>query len=481
MGNWLYDALFGEPQQARDKRETVRAVIDRNFQRAGVSMDEAGRNSLAESMIAGNWDSPEAREFESLVLLGQPDNYGSLDDATDISIYGKSPKELQAAMFDGYKGRGWSKSDIEARPPDQPAWMKAAPEGFEGPKNYEPLPREMSEGSRQAYEWDSDRELLGELKRLQKDKSVFATQALGVDAAVDRWKSKQNQKFGTSGWAGAMENPEYAFGHLNNHFLSPTANGIMYQSRGEREPGDDRGVLSRLMDKWDNEAETYTQMTDVTNRVSPPLPGNPQTWQEKEVEFKKLKQAAEAARPMSYDDHHKRSGMVEVNGEKTGGQYPSYLGSGAREFAENSADISTALSLGATGVGSAMAKHTAKQAALAAGKAMTREIVREELPMYAGLNVGITSHMKSQANEQAGEGFEPFNQGPGLFQSFLPGDQNRPDTWIRDPETNQFRPETSKEFNSRYDRQVQERNQAFQNWPKVQSQLPKHPLSGLTK
>jgi hypothetical protein len=225
------------------------------------------------------------------------------------------------------------------------------------------------------------------------------------------------------------------------------------------------------MDKLNNEAEDHRDMKDLTNRVSPTLPGNPQTWQEKEQQFQGLKQMADNARPMSYDDHHRR----------TYGFFPSYYGSGAREMAENSFDISTVGTLGATGVASAATKQTATQAAKAAAGAIGRELLQEEIPMYASLNMAVGSAIKADANAQAGPGYEPYNHNPGGIQSFLPGDENRPDTWVRDPKDREFRPESSKEFNERYDQDVQDRKKAFEDWQSLKGEFGRKPglLGGL--
>jgi hypothetical protein len=458
MGNGQH-APRSEPETewTNDPVQAARQVVDRTMNRAGVDVSPEARAALAETLAKGGehlGTNPGVQQLEALMLLGDPAQEPG--DLAGIELFGRPAEEIRANMTQGYKGRGWNQAEIDAL-------------------GREPFPRELSEGSRQHYEWTSDKEFLDEMKKVREGFSLTLpwNQPPKPLGAASRWSAKQNQQYGTSGWAGAMENPEYGFGHLNNHYLSPTPNGLMYQSRGERESGDNRWVLQRLMDKWDNEAEQYTDMTDLTNRVSPPLPGNPQTWQEKEQQFQKLKSMAEAARPMSYDDHHRR----------TEGFYPSYFGSGAREMVENSADISTFASLGYSGILSAAAKETGKQATKAAVGAIGRDLLQEEIPQYAAANMAISSAMKADANAQAGPGNEPFNHNPGWIQSFLPGAENRPDTWIRDEQTRQFRPETNDEFNSRYDQQALDQKKAFAEWQAMQGQVPTkpNPLSGLTQ
>ena len=478
--HWLYDLLVSgdyrsgvnelagngqyaprsepEMQHTIDAAAVARQVVDRTLGRAGVDVSPEDRAALVESLSRGGKHlegNPRVQQLEALMILGDPAQEPG--DLSGVELFGKPAQEIRASMIQGYKGRGWNQGEIDAL-------------------GREPFPRELSEGSRQHYEWTADREFLDEMKQMRGGMHLglpFLSPVRKPEGAAQRWSAKQNQQYGTSGWIEAMENPEYNFGYINNHFLSPTPNGLMYQSRGERESGDNRWVLQRLMDKWDNEAEQYTAMTDLTNRVSPPLPGNPQTWQEKEEQFRGLKSMADAARPMTYDDHHRRQE----------GFYPSYFGSGFREMVENSADPSTVLTLGSAGLGSAIAKHTPRQAAKAAIGGIGKDLLREEIPMYTATNMAVGSAMRAQANAEAGPGNEPFNHNPGWLQSFMPGAENRPDTWVRDQQTGSFRPESNDEFQSRYERQAEEQRQAFEKWKSMQGQFPSRPnvLGGLTK
>ena len=355
---------------------TLTNVVGQEFKRGGFG---ANPRDYALGMVfdapytlatTGDADVDPWADFKGLLLSGDPDTKPD-----DLSPLQRGDRQRQLSEF---KGRGWSNDELKA---------------YEA-KNGPLPPMLMSEGDQQADQWRANREFIDrhlQLEGMRGSDQPWAHTLYGYtqdpeaqSKTVDQlhkenaqnWESKQGRKYGESGWAGALQNPEYTAGWLMNNLLDPGYNAYSYWAH--QGTGKDRGGAYQSLV---NDPATYRDIKNAANKVSPILPGEPKTPAEKEEKYAQLRGMKNDADPRyktnatSYDAYYR---------EKYG-EYPSYAGSSVHEFLQNLIDPT--LLAGAAGA--------AKGGLSAIGRSLVREGL-EEIPMAAGIMGGMTAYNEHQ-------------------------------------------------------------------------------------
>jgi hypothetical protein len=337
---------------------TLTNVVGQEFKRAGFG---ANPKDYALGMVfdapytlatTGDADVEPWAEFKNLLLSGDPDTKPA-----DLSLLERGQRNQQLSEF---KGRGWSNDELKA---------------YEA-KNGPLPPMLMSEGDQQADQWRANREFIDRHLQLQdvRDKHPNLNNRIDVlqhDNAQQR-DAKEGREYGQSGWAGALQNPEYTAGWLMNNLMDPGYTAYSYTAH--QGTGKDRGGAYQSLV---NDPATYRDIKNAANKVSPILPGDPKTPAEKEEKYAQLQDLKNAADPRyrtnatSYDAYYR---------EKYG-EYPSYAGSSLHEFLQNLIDPT--IVAGAAGA--------ARGGFSALGKSLIQEGL-EEIPMAAGIMGGITAY-----------------------------------------------------------------------------------------
>lgn len=390
------------------------AELERTGQYDNPNID---RQAIMSALMDGPQDAHQKQQlaaFADMVEIGNPDtNMEALDDPNTKwdetpAPFGMKAEDLRKSMLDGYEGRGWSQDDV-----DKAGRM---------PRN-----RELSPGSRQFQEIDRRNILLKRLIDSQASpeqepnthghitpSSRVSDTSFGPariskeavrDRAVKEFDRTRGQKFGESGYMGAMENPEYLAGRVMNNVLNPMVDRLQYYIHD----GDS------MADSRVHRDERQAALA-ASRAVSPLLPYNPEGYEEKDKAFNEVRGIADKISPISYDQHYR---------QKTGA-YPSLAGSHLATFAENLVDPMTALT-----VGSGIAKTAVKGEVGAIGKSLLLSNAEEPL-MYGGLVGGMTAATPGAAKSL-----------PNPFQS---GNLARTDLYKQYEPTGEFRPETPGEF-----------------------------------
>jgi hypothetical protein len=249
--------------------------------------------------------------------------------------------------------------------------------------------------------------------------------------AVSEFNRTRDQKFGESGYMGAMENPEYNAGWVMNNVMNPMVDRFQYMLHD----GDG------WMDSQQHRDERI-QALAASRAASPLLPYNPQGAEEKDKAYHQVRGMADAVSPKSYDQYYR---------EKTG-SYPSLAGSHLAGFLENLIDPTTALA------GASVLKSAGSVAK--AAKPILKEIA-EEAPMYAGI-IGGGYAATPGALEQM----------PNWFES---GNHARTDLYKYDPVTQKPREQTVGEFRlsmrEKEDQQAEARQQ-LESWQRNRPKAP---------
>jgi hypothetical protein len=340
---------------------TLTNVVGQEFKRAGLGANPKdyalgmvfdAPYAMTNDVDANPWD-----DFRQLLISGDPDTK-----AADLEPLFKDSRNRQLSEF---KGRGWSNDELKA---------------YEA-KNGPLPPMLMSEGDQQADQWRANREFIDRHQQLEGMRAQYPQWAQGRidtlqhDNASNR-DAKEGREYGESGWAGALQNPEYTAGWLMNNLLDPGYNA--YSCWAHQGTGKDRGGAYQSLV---NDPATYRDIKNAANKVSPILPGDPKTPAEKEEKYAQLQGMKDDADPRyktnatSYDAYYR---------EKYG-EYPSYAGSSVHEFLQNLIDPT--LLAGAAGA--------AKGGLSAIGRSLIREGL-EEIPMAAGIMGGMTAYNEHQ-------------------------------------------------------------------------------------
>jgi len=335
-------------------------------------------------------------KLRHLLMAGDPD--------TDEKDLDSSSMVLRHRQLQDFKGRGWSKDDMDA---------------YEAKNG--PLPDKiLSQGGQQADSWRNNREFVDRYADLDamKDGSPSwvpnRVKEVQSQAAQD-WQSKVGREYGDSGWGGFMNNPEYTLGNLMSNFLDPIPNAIAYRYT---EGGKASDSLTRML------------IQNAAGKVDPILPGNPKTPAEKEQAYKLLKGL------MDNSDHRSKSGASAYDHyyRRKHGEYPSYAGSTGQDFLRNMTDPTVAL--GALGAGKGI---------FSIGKALLQEGM-EEIPLALTLGGGMTAYNEFQQYKLPQSERKNVNWSemmtPGVRDE-LP-DENRTQFENRDKEENAARQEALK-------------------------------------
>lgn len=213
--------------------------------------------------------------------------------------------------------------------------------------------------------------------------------------AANAWLNEQGRTHGTSGWAGALANPEYMAGHVveGNNAIG---NAAWFQYSGQNPPSSaqqasemgamDRlgGITSRLVGQHIPDAMDLRDARAAASKVDPILPAG----MSREEGHAALARLAGATGP-NYDEAYRIKH----------GHYPSYLGSTAAVFFNGLLDPTLftpgigAKAATATGVGlmkagtGGLGKAGIRGAASRAGYGYGKSVARAAAPL-AGRGVG---------------------------------------------------------------------------------------------
>lgn len=439
-----------------DSKSAVTEAVIREMERAGqFGNDKIDRQAIISALLDGPQDDHQNQQlanFTSMVDIGHPDTkLEAMDDprtARDETPrpFGLSAQELRKAMLAGQEGRGWSKDDVD----------KAG----KFPKS-----RELSLGHRQFQEIDRRSQFLHGLLRShsapEKEPSTYnygspsGPMAVSRNAVQDRAAAEFNrtrdQKFGESGYIGAMENPEYLAGRVMNHVLDPTMRTFQYMDHDKDNFSDANAHAKELQ-----EAQAASKV------VSPLLPGNPQGFEAKEKAYEQVKGMADKMLPISHDYAER----------KRTGSYPSFFGSKARELVENLLDpptlVAAALTGGASLAGSFPAAASKSAKAIAAvprltsiytknaaragklaqkvGSTVGNVVGPEEFPTFAGIQAGVYASTPELSSTIPGN----------IFAS---GNLARTDLYAQGPD-GKPREESQDEFMKSYNKKIAEQSEA---------------------
>jgi hypothetical protein len=389
------------------RRSAVLEAVTRDLEQAGLlGNPKVDRQAIMEGLLRGDKSDPHVRQYVAIQDYGNPDyELKPYDDAP----LGMPPEAVRQNMHRGFQGRGWSESEQQAlgRPVQN---------------------RELSPGDRQAQELARRRQFASSLLDAGADTApstynygspsgpMPSTRVL-KDAAVGEFDRTRGQKFGESGWGGALQNPEYLAGDLMTRYLDPMVNYFEYRLH-EGMDGDEA----------DRTAQRLTQAAKMSNTLATKIPRkfDTSTPEAKEKSYKAVKGIYKGLIPKSYDDAER---------QRTG-QYPSYAWSAGEKFLTNLADPTTLAALAAGGL------SLARGIPGAFGKALLKDSVAEEMPAYAALSGAMGSFYNIPD--------KPFDSG------------NEARTDLYNPETG--KPETKDEFDKKMGTWKQKRREAHQNF-----------------
>jgi len=325
------------PQTPDHHREMIRNALLEEIRRAQMQ-----DYSLADKFLEG--DPAAVNWFQDALRAGDPD--------VDPESLPEDFRQLRERQLAGFAGRGWSQERIDQ-------WREAN-------KAVSVPDRLLTEGGRQANDWQANRELIdGYLKaRTPKAKAKPSLrEAMLGDTAIsqvenpqrdyenslnylaEEYKRKHGSQYGESGWAGFMDNPsEYVVPRVVDHFFDRGNYAFDFGWFNQQSDGNKKGFWRSLVEDVPN----YLGLRSAAGEVEPSIPGNPKTPAEHEAATKGLRQMLLEANPRdedgvtAYDNHYRRKS----------GKYPSYAGSTAVEFTKNIfSDPSILATGGLSGVG----------------------------------------------------------------------------------------------------------------------------------
>lgn len=401
------------------RQSAVLEAVTRDLERAGVSGIK--RMDLVRALLDPSTETQDEKDFRRLQELGNPDYEGQGGDSE--TLFGEPAPLLDAKMNQEFLGRGWSPQDRENL-------------------RREPAAMELSPGGRQADEYRRRRDLIQGVSSPSTAQKMgsFIPDALLSDpqkapTSLDRYfddpvkafDAQRDRNYGTSGFVGAMENPEYTGGWYLNNLATPFSDTIQY---GLHEGEEWQSSMER--------ANERRQALRAGKAVDPILPGGTDR-DSKELLFKSLRTIPDQMRPKTYD----------MSFRQEHGYYPSYADSVATDLAENFPDLMTAATVGA---GAFAKKGVGLLAKWLGGEAL------EEVPPYAAIVGGTQIAAGDKAPSLpawkdwgASRGAEVTRQKFGansneFTQAKEAANVARTDQYIRDPQTQKFRPETEEEF-----------------------------------
>jgi hypothetical protein len=379
------------------------------------------RQAIIDGLLRGDGDSNDVKQYQLLQHYTNPDT--ELKGHED-AIYGIPPEELRKFAHRDFQGRGWSEADQAklGRPVKQyddslsTGWLGLNPGAGAG---------ELSEGDRQAQEWQRRRRLTEGLLDSSKATAGGGNYNYGSpsgpmrtaaytadenrliqqDNATAEFDRTRGQRFGESGYHGMLENPEYVVGDVFTRYLDPTSAWFKAQVH-EGMSGDQADVLAQK--------RAQAAKMSNTNATKIPKKFDTSTPEAKDKSYQQVKGIYKGLLPKSYDDSERQET----------GQYPSYAASTLAEGIGNSADIGTFMS------------------AAGGWKHMLKELLTEDVPTQAGIN-GL---------------FGAWNNVPKKWGT--PGNEARTDLY--NPATG--KPETDDEFKSKMSQWQADRDNALRNY-----------------
>jgi hypothetical protein len=387
-----------------NRRSAVTESVIRDLEGAGLlSHPNVNRQAIIDGLLRGDGGSNDVKQYQLLQHYTNPDT--ELKGHED-AIYGIPPEELRKFAHRDFQGRGWSTDE-----------MAGLNRGVQN--------RELSPGSRQAQEWERRRTLTDSLLDEGKPKSiagklaslplpgVAALKSTFTETPEGAFERTRGQKFGESGYFGALENPEYLAGDLFTRYGDPMAAYLQYQLH-EGTDGSEADEMAQMRTKAAKMSNT--QATKIPSHMDTSTP------EAKEKSYKAVKGIYKGLSPKTLDDSTR---------ERTG-QYPSYAYSTGASFLENLADPTTLVTAGAGAVG-------AMRGVLGAfGKASIKEALLEEIPTALGIG-GLAGAYQAIPSKP-----------------FTPGNEARTDLY--NPATG--KPETDSEFREKMQGWRSDRSQA---------------------
>jgi hypothetical protein len=400
------------PQEV-NRRSAVTESVIRDLEGAGLlSHPKVDRQAIIDGLLRGDAEDPNVVQYRQLQRIVDPDTELK---GYENAIYGIPPEELRRFAHRDFQGRGWSKEDM---------WRLGR----------DVQSRELSPGSRQAQEWERRRNLADGMIEAKTPgfhnlplPGLVALRTALTETPEAAFERTRNAKFGESGYAGALENPEYLAGDFFTRYGDPMAAYFQYRLNEDMD-GDEADKL----------AQQRTQAAKMSNTIATKIPHNMDTStpQSKEDSYKAVRGIYRDLSPKSTDN--------EIR-ERTG-QYPSYAYSTADQFLTNLADPTTFV-----GIGHGLYKM-ANGVLGALGRNVLKDSLLEEIPTAAGIG-GLFGAYKSIP-----------------AKPFTPGNEARTDLY--NPETGQ--PETDKEFQDKMAKRQTDRRNAKQNFETYQNYG--HPL-----
>ena len=424
-------------------------MVGRQMTRAGIADGgDASRSAITEALLAIN-PTPEqmqlADQFRKIVESSDqykesnyPDSDNHPQHEASSMLFGRNPSQISQSQFSGVRGPGITQDDIDAQ-------NGRKPEPFE----------HYSEGNKQAADNERDyefsRALLG-----GKDPALHHGAAMQFDQS-------RGQTKGESGFLGAMQNPEYSVGKVLEDWFNPITNAVQMAANGPPEdqwinptgidePGVFDDIIRGAVNTIGHLPKTFGAIRSSnieTNKVSPLLPNNPQT---------------PIARIRGLDEVVKRKNSLFPTTVDAGerfytGEYPSFLGSNVKNFAQNMVDPTLALTV----------PSFVRAGAAAAAKATTTgsriaqqlwPLAREAGEEGAGYT-GIVGALMSNARGV-----------PPLSSWLTPGNKARTDLYVIG-EDGTYRPQTDEEFSNSTKEDNRNRREAIRNTPAYLQGLPK--------
>ena len=448
-----------------NKQSAVMEAITRDLERAGLLGKGINRTELMKALLDPNVTTPEEKQFHDLQEIGDPDKrHVALPE--NSAVFGEDANTIRAKMDSEFIGRGWSPEDL-ATLPKHP--MSDYVEG--GIKRSRPEPKQLSPGGRQADEYRRRRDLIQGITNpttaqkvgryipdglLSDGKDTMFSLDRNFDDPVKAFENERNRKYGTSGFQGAMENPEYNFGWYNNNAATPVADTIQYvQHEGEE--------IVPAMGRA-NERRQALAMSKAVDPVLPNVPGETYDRASREKLLAGLRPVADNMRPKTHD----------MSFREKHGYYPGYAGSMATDFAQNIPEAAT-LFTGGVGI---------KAGIKAFMKSLGKEMLTEDLPAWLGIVGG--SHLSADKNAAKTPAWKDWNASRGVdlvgskfgkdsseYKDAVNQSNNaRTDLYRQDDSTGKWRPETEDEFTQSVKDQVQTQMSAEGQFQKLKKQMP---------
>jgi hypothetical protein len=445
-----------------NKRSAIMETITRDLERAGLLSAGINRTELMNSLLDPNTESEDEKDFIRLQQLGDPDNrYQELDDRE--VVFGEDANIARAKMDGEFRGRGWVEG-VDFKPGQRPAQMSLSP------------------GGRQADEYRRRRDLIkgirepGILQRvgqyipdglLSSEHSAPTSLDRYFDDPVKAFEAQRDRDYGTSGFTGAMENPEYTLGWYSNNFATPITNTYQYVRR------DGMDLLSAA-----GSADDRRQALAIGKRVDPILPNVPGENYDRasrEKLFAGLREMPDSMLPTTYDMKHRQDE----------GYYPGYPASKVTDFLENIPDVPTLVSTAIgfpvnpartmSWVGRELLEEAPQYAAVAGGFQMAAGDDAAPTPwpkLYPGSPAaGWTS------SEQAEFIKNKFGKDSTEFQQAKDNaNAARTDLYVRDPDNpEKWRPETDQEFKKTAADHHARQFDSFREFRNTRSMMPSSP------